>query len=186
MNLKRFALGLSAAALTIGLAAPANATATWTFDLTSYMTGSYGTASTSTPVAGNFIFQLSLPELALGSSYSFNLPIDGIYIHNGLWLGETSGTFGLSHDSLSGTINYTADGFTGTNLSYIGSNGCAPITSCQAFSVSGSKFDAAFLSSDSSVVPVPEPATWALMFAGFGLAAVSMRRRKVAMRVSIG
>lgn len=36
----------------------------------------------------------------------------------------------------------------------------------------------------STVAAIPEPATWAMMAVGFGLAASAMRRRKVTTRVS--
>lgn len=45
---------------------------------------------------------------------------------------------------------------------------------------------AATFSASLLAAPVPEPATWAMMIAGFGMAGASLRRRKARIKVSYG
>lgn len=46
----------------------------------------------------------------------------------------------------------------------------------------GYNYDSTFLSA--SVASVPEPATWAMMLGGFGIAGATLRRRRAAVRVT--
>jgi hypothetical protein len=54
------------------------------------------------------------------------------------------------------------------------------------FSLFGGPGGAAGTLTVSTVAPIPEPATWAMMMIGFGLAGAAIRRRKVATRVTYG
>lgn len=111
-------------------------------------------------------------------------------------------------DSLANSLTFTAgsaDGGTTFLLSFYGANGAltssqlvttvvgysvysfASVPTFRGFAISANN-DSAGLRfqniSYNSVAAVPEPASWALMIAGFGIAGASMRRRRTTVRLS--
>lgn len=89
----------------------------------------------------------------------------------------------LTHDSwFTGTLNFVNGSLFGTNLSYgyqfstcrFGQTyGCTDVRK----DGSAPTFAVHFVRAYGSPAPVPEPATWAMMLAGFGLAGAAIRKR---------
>jgi hypothetical protein len=157
-----------------------------------------------TPVANPFVIgNLSITSDAnsvSSSSFFFNTPVDSFFVNKYnspatfTFTNPVSAVgFALANGFSGGTI--TASIFNGVTLldtetfgvadqnaftGFFGVNGLGTITSVQLFPNGGG-----FLLVDEvmsgSAGGVPEPATWALMLGGFGLAGVALRRRSVAL-----
>lgn len=81
--------------------------------------------------------------------------------------------------SFSGTLTFSGNQVFGTNLKvYEAGSGCGGFCGVDLFG-SAPTFSVTYRGSDSGpgAAPVPEPATWAMMLVGFGLAGAAVRRR---------
>ena len=72
-----------------------------------------------------------------------------------------------------------------TGNNYDGGQISSPRDVGPALGVSTSSVDLAFRIVGTTVSPVPEPATWALMLAGFGLVGAGLRRRTPVVRCAV-
>lgn len=86
---------------------------------------------------------------------------------------------GYQYCTFSGTLTFVGNQIFGTDLKvYEAGSGCGGFCGVDLFG-SASTFSVTYRGSDSGpgTAPVPEPATWAMMLVGLGLAGAAMRRR---------
>jgi hypothetical protein len=132
----------------------------------------FGLGNSIGPIFANFsagVSDFSLLAYKIAGTYA---PVISLTAYSGLngtgtVLGSTSGSFG--------GLNYQAGSFSLTGLAGAQSFAFAADTRGNVW------FDNF---SATATAPVPEPATWAMMVLGFGVAGGAMRRRRSTVRVS--
>ena len=137
------------------------------------------------------VFDISFTAETTGYQITFGCPtemIDGCitpYSRNVAFafrndLSDGENTFNIGGYYAGGVTTFTilkeGDYLFGRNLSF-GYKSCSgiPPAGCYALSASAATFDVAG--------GVPEPATWAMLVAGFGMVGLGLRRRREAVRV---
>lgn len=167
--MKKMSLLFSAATLLLSTAMPASAA-----------TLLYSFVPTSGGVQ-RFTFNVdSNPVVSTAADFAFttgvqNLTIGGV---------ARSGTFDFTFQSgFDGGFDSTVvGGYLGPQL-FTGSNS-APTLRTGAFALTDGPNNATGTLTVTTVAAIPEPATWAMMVIGFGLAGSAMRRRRITTRVS--
>ncbi len=169
--MKKTSLLLSAGAALLSTAMPASAA-----------TLLYSFAPTTNGVAG-FSFNVDSDPTVTGVDvFQFSTTVQNLIVGGITQPGTRAFTFfadafgGGFTGSVVGTYASDRQLFTGTTS--------APTLRTGIFTLTDGPSGAAGTLTVSTVAAIPEPATWAMMAVGFGLAASAMRRRKVTTRVS--
>lgn len=178
----------------VGMSAEAHAATivrTFTFTGTSIANISGSTASPVSSVSLTFTVEFD-PTLSYASQTS-GLTLDSYSLSLSSPFAFTYAPGSSQRMTLGGTANgvfgifVNNDDFT---LDFTGAGGATPQVSIFQFATSGTpgngyrSFTNTLTLTD-LVTPVPEPASWALMIAGFGLAGAAMRRRKSSNEVAL-
>jgi hypothetical protein len=160
------------------------------------------TGGTSGFVQGTQPFLYSAPTVANGNGASFGGQANGTdattFVSSGIGTATLTLTtpvnyFGLlwgSIDAYNSITFNTADGlsqtFTGSQIGFLGQSHYVNFFSSSLItSVVARSTDSSFEFDNVATAAVPEPATWAMMIAGFGMVGFAMRRRQRAVaRVS--
>jgi len=168
---KLFAIVASAVA---AIAAPAGA-ATYTFDLTSSGGNGSGTIITATDASAGASLVTALQGTFDGGAIALLAPgTYPIYTNNPA----------LANDNLfsAATPYFTTGGlsFSANGLNYNLYRNAGGVRFCNSREGTCALFETVAFSA-SSVDAVPEPATWAMLLAGFGLSGAVLRRRRTAV-----
>lgn len=151
-----------------------------------YVEDGYSTSATGGQVFEGHVFGNPQPSLVVGS----------VFQGGNLGVIETSraATFTLASFDLSaqnGDAGYTVEGFLGAALVYsFGGTAGVPYSTFQTYAGNAGVIDrvrftltpgGSSVNIDNIVLrnAIPEPGTWALMIAGFGMAGYGVRRRKI-------
>lgn len=159
-----------------GIAVPADAALiTQTFSIKAR---NFGSGAPIDPVSGRFTLSYDkdaviIPQTATGLSIAgLNLPYDG----TALFSYQRGGEFLVISNNFTGFFSFTLGGagskfgFSIMNLS------TTPTIGTFGYSRDGTIYSSSTVGVTSGAVP--EPASWAMMIAGFGLAGTTMRRRQ--------
>jgi hypothetical protein len=173
-NLVRFATACAAALALTAAAAPASA------DVVNWTAGSDGDNNFGTSFSGVLADTLSWG----GADSSYNEGISGPMAHSHGWPGDQTWTINAVIDGVSQTIfSQFLPAFDHTSLVALGdihfTKGVVTEIDLGCDNCSGNTFhqfgDATM---NLTVTSVPEPASWALMIGGFGMAGAALRRRR--------
>ena len=174
---------LKYSALLLAMATPtAGSAGTWLLNLSGYLpTNVYEVSFSCADMSclntrsyvDNIAFSTQLTVPSNFSTTSLYLSRGGLEFRPYVW-------HPLSY--MAATISYDR-GFTVTTASDMVTREppCYPWTApCVSYSVGSARLvlNATFVSSDDGTAPVPEPATWVMMIAGFGLVGATLRTRR--------
>lgn len=161
-------------------ASPASA-AIWAFGISGHVTGTtrltdinFGPPFEKT-FSESYLYSDTIMVESFDSSTTFTEPSPLAPCGN---LPDNTGRTFFRYCSYSGTLAFNGASIIGSNLTVSGSGGgcggfCGADTNLRA-----PQFGVTFLYSAGGPAPVPEPATWAMMLAGFGILGASQRSRR--------
>jgi len=149
-----------------------------------------------TPRSGSFNIYLSttteaIPTFDTASATTFSwVPTDGILVYSGELptLADGRLDFDLSsvfnYDATAGNLLLTVSSFDfGGGSLFLDTDANTGLTNSRyyaASNINGYNWDQGLVTGFNDVAAVPEPASWAMMIAGFGLTGAAMRRRRTA------
>ena len=168
---KRLRGGVAAMAMMLA-AGPAAAAVTYTFEATSSFGGAFGKFAYTAPT---FITTGIVVPLANLDSCSVTSPATGFVCADQTFATVPGGIFdqiAFGARPIGGVVNFTNYNFAPGAFAAFGSYSTISFGTNQAGRLTVSR------AGPGGPGPVPEPATWAMMIAGFGTIGVAMRRRQ--------